>query len=35
VLARLATHPGGRLWAGALRNHLYLFALEERITSVD
>jgi WD40 repeat protein len=29
VLKRLATHPGGHTWAGAYRNHLYLFTLEE------
>jgi WD40 repeat protein len=28
VLKRIAAHPGGRIWAGAYRNHVYVFALE-------
>jgi WD40 repeat protein len=28
VVKRLATRPGGHTWAGAYRNHLYLFTLE-------
>lgn len=27
-LEPLATHPGGRLWAGGVANHIYLIALE-------
>jgi WD40 repeat protein len=28
ALFRIATHPSGRIWAGSVSNHVYLFQLE-------